>query len=322
MIKEDINNDINELYHSLNIPNCGLVYNYPGLECLNEDFPTSLKENNIIHICAYNINTLHKYPFLQYFLYKPYNDISFSFPTFIYKDDMDLLTKSMSVINVLCSSYYKDTIFKYKGFIKEEEDIYLFFDCSHMIIDTVKITEYNDLWLVIIDEIINYKCVCNYPIDDYIIDLFYNYEKLCYLTDNEESHYQMPIIGYSTCDINKIDFVATFGIPLENGILGNYYYFTDYINSFKPNYLKYGLVRCVIFKDKTKIIYDDNTNVVSEKINEWNNKWDLLFDSVLCITTESSNIKKNICVIKNYNQYFVLSVHVKNNLSSLSKKLI
>jgi hypothetical protein len=191
-----------------------------------------------------------------------------------------------------------------------------------MIIDTVKMSEYNDLWLVIIDEIINYKCVCNYPIDDYIIDLFYNYEKLCYLTDNEESHYQMPIIGYSTCDINKIDFVATFGIPLENGILGNYYYFTDYTNSFKPNYLKYGLVRCVIFKDKTKIIYDDNTNVVSEKINEWNNKWDLLFDSVLYITTDSSNIKKNICVIKNYNQYFVLSVHVKNNLSSLSKKLI
>lgn len=323
MIKEDINNDINELYHSLNIPNQGLMYHYPGLEYFDEEFPSFLKENDNIHICAYNVNTLHKYPFLQYFLYKPYNETSFSFPSFVYKNEMDLLTKAMSVINVLCSSYYKDTVFKYKGFIKEEEDVYLFFDCSHMIIDTVKMTEYNDLWLVIIDEIINYKSVCDYPIDDYIIDLFYNYEKLSYLTDSEVNHYQLPIIGYSTCDIKKMDFVATFGIQMENGILGNYYYFTDYENSLRPNYLKYGLIRCVIFPDKTKIIYDnDDTNDVTEKVTEWNNKWDLLFDSVLYITTEHSNSKKNTFIIKNYNQYFVLSVHVKTNLSSVSKKLI
>ena len=98
--------------------------------------------------------------------------------------------------------------------------------------------------------------MCDYPIDDNIVDLFYNYEKLSYLTDSEENHYQLPIIGYSTCDIKKIDFVATFGIQMENGILGNYYYFTDYENSLRPNYLKYGLIRCVIFPDKTKIIYD------------------------------------------------------------------
>ena len=227
MIEEDINKDVNELIHSLEIPN-RLSYNYPGLEYLNDEFPTILNENDIIHICAYNVNILNKYPFLQYFLYKPHNETSFSFPTFVYKNEMDLLTKSMSVINVMCLSYYKDTNFNYKGYIKEENDVYLFFDCSHMKIDTLKMTEYNDLWLVIIDEIINYKSVYGFSINEDDVKLFYNYENLSYLTNDEGDHYQLPIVGYSTCELKKIDFVATFGIQLKNDFLGNYYYFNVY----------------------------------------------------------------------------------------------
>ena len=79
MIEEDMNDEVNQLYHSLEIPNKGLSYNYPGLEHLNEDFPSQLQENSIVHICAYNVNILNKYPFIQYFLYKPYNENNFSF---------------------------------------------------------------------------------------------------------------------------------------------------------------------------------------------------------------------------------------------------
>jgi hypothetical protein len=225
---------------------------------------------------------------------------------------MNLLEKSMSIINILCSSYYKDTILKYKGFIKEKNNIYLFFDCSHMIIDTIKLTEYNDLWLVIIDEIINYKSVCGFPINENVFNLFYNYEKLTYLENKYKEHYQLPIIGYSTCELKKIDFVATFGIQINNGKLGNYYYFTDYENSIKNNYLKYGLIRCVIFTDKTKLIFDDNVNSIEKELTNWNDNLHLLFDSVIYIKS-TDNDREFLWVIKNYNQYSVLSVHIKSN---------
>jgi len=301
MIEEDINKDVNELFYSLEIPN-RLSYNYPGLEYLNDDFPTLLNEDDIIHICAYNVNVLNKYPFLQYFLYKPYNETSFSFPTFVYNNEIDLLTKSMSVINAMCLSYYKDTNFNYKGYIKEENNVYLFFDCSHMIIDTLKMSEYNDLWLVIIDEIINYKSVYGFPINEDDVELFYNYEKLSYLTDDENEHFQLPIVGYSKCDFKNIDFVATFGIQSKNDFLGNYYYFTDYENVVN-NITKCGIIRCVIFTDNIKIIYDD---IDSNEISKWNDRLSILFDSVYYT---NPSLKNNIWAVKNDNQYLVLSVH-------------
>jgi L-rhamnose mutarotase len=305
MIEEDINKNVNDLFYSLEIPK-KISYNYPGLEYLNDEFPTLLNENDIIHICAYNVNVLNKYPFLQYFLYKPHNETSFFFPSFLYKNEMDLLTKSMSVINAMCLSYYKDTFFNYKGYIKEDNCVYLFFDCSHMKIDTLKMTEYNDLWLVIIDEIINYKSVCGSPIDEIVVELFYTYEKFTYLTDDDDDHYQMPIIGYSTCDFKKIDFVATFGIQLKNDFLGNYYYFNVY-EDVVNNITKCGIIRCVIFTDNMKIIYDD---IDSNEITEWNDSLSLLFDSVYYT---NPSLKNNIWAVKNDNQYLVLSVHINNN---------
>jgi hypothetical protein len=303
MIEEDINKNVNELFYYLEIPKI-VSYNYPGLEYLNDEFPTLLNENDIIHICTYNVNVLNKYPFLQYFLYKPHNETSFYFPSFFYKNDMDLLTKSMSVINAMCFSYYKDTIFNYKGFIKEDNNLYLFFDCSHMKIDTLKMNEYNDLWLVIIDEIINYKSVCGSPIDENVVELFYNYEKLSYLTNDEGEHYQLPIVGYSTCELKKIDFVATFGIQLKNDFLGNYYYFNVY-EDVVNNVTKCGIIRCVIFTENMKIIYDND--YVSNEISEWNNNHlSLLFDSVYYT---NSSLKKNIWAVKNENQHNILSVH-------------
>lgn len=303
MIEEkDLNNDINELCHSLEIPKT-LSYNYPGLEYLDSDLSlllSQINENDTIHICAFNVNVLGKYPFIQYFLYKLYQEESFSFPYFLYKSDIDLLSKSMSIITAICASYYKDTVFNYKGFIKEVENVYLFFDCNHMMIDTLKMSEYNDVWLAVMDEIVNYKSLYGFPIDEDVTDLFYNYEKLAYLTDDEDSHYQCPIIGYSSCDVKKTDFVATFGIQIKNDFLGNCYYFTEYNNLLKQSTGLITFIRCIFFTDKMKIIFDETDN----QISEWNNNLSLLFDSVYVHN-------QNIWAVKNYNQFSVLSVHIK-----------
>jgi hypothetical protein len=308
--KQDINNDINQLYHSLEIPK-SMPYIYPGLEYLNTDFSTlfsEISENDNIHICAYNVNVLGKYPFLQYFLYKPPNEDSFSFPFFAYNNEVDLLTKAMSIITAICSSYYKDTVFNYKGYIKEVENIYLFFDCSHMIIDTLKMSKYNDVWLAVMDEIVNYKSVYGFPVDENVFELFYKYENLSFLTDEEDTHYQCPIIGYSTCEVKKMDFVATFGIQIKNDFLGNYFYFTDYETTLKNVKDSNAFIRCIFFTDKMKIIFDDE-NSVDKQITDWNNNLSLLFDSVYFV---SPSLKKNIWVVKNENQYNILSVNIKN----------
>jgi hypothetical protein len=317
MDHEDTNH-IEQLYNTLDIPINTKNFNYTGLEYLNEDLSSlvsKLNENNKIHICAYNINTISKYPFLQYFLYKPYsndNINNFSFPYFYYKDGIDLISKSMSIIHVLCSTFYKDTIFNFKGFLIENNDVYLFFDCSHMIIDTLHLTINNDLWLVIIDEIINHKNVYGFNIENNVSDLFIKYNKLSYLIDDENEHYPLPIIGYANCLYNQIDFVSTFGIYLNNGLFGNYYYFTDFINAQKHNNDKYGLVRCILFTDHLYIIYNNDDYIKEDIIKNWH----LLFDTLYIGNIElddASFTEGPIWIIKNYDQYHVISCHIVKN---------
>jgi hypothetical protein len=55
-----------------------------------------------------------------------------------------------------------------------------------------------------------------------------------------------------------------------------------------------------------KIIYENDSDSITEKVLDWNNNLSLLFDSVLYI-----GIKDMLWGIKNYNQYSVLSVHIK-----------
>jgi hypothetical protein len=336
-----VNNEIQELCQSLNIDNHKYYYN-----CNLQQHLSSFLENNDnlkCHICAYNINTTNKYPYLQYFLYKKYDTQTrhdFEFPSFIYKDEQDLITKSLTVIQILCKSFYKDTCFEFKGFLQEDDDIFMFFDCSHMVVDTLKMTESNDLWLVTMDEILNHQHVCGFKINEYITSFFHKNTELCYLTNEEGNHYCIPKIAYSNCENRQILFTSTFGIPVKNDIFGNFYYFTDYESAIKTNYEKFGLIRCLLFLGKTKIVnnLENDTSDISKqllennlddtylsdnyiqtkmmmKVTDWDSNWTLNYDSLFIgkVILDDGNIfdRGPLWVVQNYEQYCVLSINTQ-----------
>jgi len=355
-----LNNDVEHLYKSLNIFNT-LVYG--GLNYLEAELTTlfmDLKNNPInreIHICAYHLNISLHCPFIQYLLYKPHHTTNpennksssnfskydptkndFIFPHFLYKSEQDILMKSMTTIDVLCQSFYKETQYEYKGYLSDGNDIYMFFDCSHMKLDTLKMTRANDLWLVCMDEIINHRKVCEFNIHISVYDLFHKYENFTYLTDESGELYEMPIVAYKSCVINKLDFISTFGIStLPTGIFGNHYYFTEY-NSAIQKYDKdqnVGLIRCILFLGKMKVVLNllddttDSSDTINQLKNVYNNdklaqlklrisdydsNWCLSYNSIYVgqIELDDGSIMTDtpIWVVKKQHQYHIMSTHI------------
>jgi len=346
-----LNNEVEHLYKSLNICNTAT---YEGLTYLEiEMAPLFLKLNQTpeikreVHICAYNINISLQQPFIQYFLHKPYNlqedskfKSEFVFPHFQYKNEQDVLMKSMTTIEVLSTSFYKDTQFEFKGYLVDDTDIFMFFDCSHMIIDTLKMTKTNDLWLVTIDEIINHRKVCEFNIHSSVVDLFHKYDKLVYLMDDTGEHYELPIIAYTNCPTKRLDFISTFGTSTcPSGIFGNHYYFTDYFSAIQKfeNDQYIGLMRCILFLGKMKIVLNlnndsvDTSSVVIQnlatpeedisirarlkiRITDYDSKWTLSYDSIYVgqIELDDGSILTDgpLWVVKKQNQYHILSSHI------------
>ena len=334
-----LNNDIEEIYSSLNVSTDNIIYQ--GLSYLNTNIHTISQRidpsiDYQVHICAYHINSTLKIPFIQYFLYKPFfitdqyqDKYDCYFPRFQYKSTQDIYMKAINTIDILCNSYYKDTKFDFKGYFIDNSDIYIFFDCSHMKIDTLKMTKTNDLWLVTIDEIINHNKTCDFSIDTKVVELFHNYDKLSYLTMSNGEHYDMPIIAYCNCPTQKIDFISTFGIISQKSLFGNHLYFTDYQSATTKydcyNYV--GILRCIVFLGKIKIVrnlHDDpndqstlskNDSPLLNRITDYDSNWTLSYDSIFIgkVTLDDDSIftKGPLWSIKNdVSQYCILSSHV------------
>lgn len=339
-----LNRDIEEIYSSLDVSNEENkdTIIYQGLSYLNTNFHT-LTDNidssidYTVHICTYHINDSLQTPFLQYFLYKPFSttkDVYCSFPHFQYESSSDLYMKAINTIDVLCKCHYKETRFDFKGYFVDHSNIYIFFDCSHMKLDSLKMTNSNDLWLVTIDEIINYNKVCDFSIDPNIVELFHQYDKLSYLTMNHGGHYDMPIIAYSACPVKKIDFISTFGIISEKGIFGNHLYFTDY-HSAKTKYENdqyVGIIRCIVFLGRMKMVRnlpDDpmDQSTLSKKdsplfnrITDYDSTWSQLYDSIFIgkVALDDTSIFTSgpLWTIKNdASQYCILSSHISKVLA-------
>ena len=238
-----------------------------------------------IHICSYYINTKGKSPFLQYFLYKEKRENntgeSFTFPTFKYDPYTNVIAKVITIMEMLCMSYYKGSNYIYKGFKIYKNDIYIFFDCSQLDIESVRLDRNNDLWLVLIDEIINKGYVCNYKITDTVIDFFYNNNELIFLRDLNYEIYETPTVLYASCPERRLHFCSVFGISSfsdELNLFGNYYYFTDFKNIFKQTRMdksgpgsgsgseekETGIIRLAVFLGKLKMVNNVSSNPVDE----------------------------------------------------------
>lgn len=270
-------------------------YTYAGLELLTTDLHELLSstiynnENLIINICSYHVNLEGKHPFLQFFLLK--NDKEeFIFPSFKYTNHLNVITKSLAVMNIVCRSYYKINNSEFKGGYRNGQNLYLFFDCSILMIESVRLTKINDLWLILIDEIVNSGSVLNYKISEGVVDFFKNNPEFLYLKntnydfgfdycdDDNRKFIETPVVVYNNCPKKKLNFISTFGIShsTSTALFGPYYYFTNYDMAIK-NTTNEGIIRSAIFLGNMKVVLNkssdpvDDSEITNNIINSYNN---------------------------------------------------
>ena len=166
----------------------------------------------------------------------------------------------------------------------------MFFDCSEYNILTHNLNKQNDIWLTLVDEIINYKMVCQFKIDDKVNHFFLNNPHFIKIEQNEFTYYESPIVAYIGCNIKKRDFISTFGQILANDGL---YHFTGFEKVFIDNNNKRsGLIRFAIFLGNMAIC--SNIKEVD---------WDI-YDSIYLDGT---------WILKDYNKQIVLTSHLREN---------
>jgi hypothetical protein len=270
------NNELNSIY-----------YNYPIKNILVKDFDSFIDAGDYsqIFLCIYNINTIGKYPFLQYLLSNNgLNCLGLPvLPIFSSFNKNNLISYSKVFLSgILQLADFEDfsTKIVFDGFYEYSNNLYIFFDISKFEININDTYSQHPIRFALTDEIINHRNICNIQINDDTIMFFLKNKSINYIYDEKNEPYETPVVGYvgkSTSE--KLNFVLTFGESAKNksAILGPYYYFTDFYNAirqggwsknYKPEYmydklitdtengryLKGGIVRFALFGGKTKYI--------------------------------------------------------------------
>jgi len=261
---EDVNNLLESTFvtkESNPNPN-NKSYYYQAMDCLNSDITTInnyCTDGTRIHLCMYNVNTSAKHPFLEFYLIKNRHDDFYpdilSFPSFFYYNEMntDISTESQKIFKML---FMETANVKFNGYLLEEtnnlSDLYLFYECKNAGEEATYPTPTTDnsigcgemyrndiVWKVVVDEIVNSRLVCNFPIDDIVTYFFLKNPHFMFLHkyNNKDNNiiYESPTAVYHGVNESMLYFKYIFGVPKTNydDIMGPFYYFTNYKNAVK-----------------------------------------------------------------------------------------
>ena len=332
-----------------------IEYLIPKISQLNQNLSTFLLENHErllgqdIKICAYHVNKYNKTrPFLQFFLFKNnmFNGDNFKMVQFKYESSLEVISKSLMIMEVLSKSYYCKSDYVYKGFEYDGKSVYLYFDCSSFKLSTLGLSRNNDLWLVLMDEIQNHGSICGFKVDDSVRNYFIsNSDMLCVL--NEKGRvYESPIVAYTGCNRRMFDFQSFFGAGCggETAMLGNYQYFSDYANAVRKAGWNEdasigGIVRYAIFPGNMKVKMNNEddpvdgsietfelmkemdtnskeykTNMLQMRLNDRGGSWTINYDSVYIgkVELDDGSYFEDypLWAVKDYEQQIVLSSHL------------
>jgi len=263
LIQSDKENDGSMLFHFRPAP----TYVYPGLQLLEkEEEPSLFYKGDTIHIYGYFINQSGQYPFLQICLSKkprnPYEDASLVLPYFGYGGDISVMEYSSLIVDRITASY-KVTSGKpeYQGFLRNDNNVYLFYDFTSCNIAIHELSEYHDLFFVTIDEIVHHGEMCKHQVDVTAIDFFTKQPECMYLQDIDGKTIECPTIVYQSTSREKMDFMLYFGN--SSRICEEYsslplFYFTTYDEALQKNTKT--LVRFVLFLGDMHIFVDKETS--------------------------------------------------------------
>jgi len=334
-------------------------YNYKGKSRLTLYNKKELFEYNDINICAYMVNNEKKYPFQQFLLKKSIMDFGLTFPMLqifnnLKKNELVEYTK-VCLFGLLGLDNYE--LFNYSiqfdGFYEYNNSLYLFFDLTKNNLQFCPTYSNSLLWLALIDEIVNHKNICNIQINEIITQLFRENQDLCFLIDENNENYDLPIISYNAHPEKQLNYTYIFGQLKDTKykILGPHYYFKDYYNAYEEagslikDNSKMGIVRFAIFIGNVKYIenypndpvdeseikkqrlqdqnLDQNIERLTMRITDHDGKWADNYDSVYLGNLELDDgnlLNKQLVVVKEYEQQMPLSYHLINKIPLKAKK--
>ena len=328
-------------------------YNYKAKRNLQLELPEDLNAYENIYICAYDVNNAAKYPFQRFLLVNDIFSDTLVFPQVkifkgISSQEMINFAK-VNLFTILLEDNFEkfDENLEYNGYfskVDDDNDLYLIFDitkCNVQLNDIEK--NINTVWLALLDEILNHKHLCNMIIHYKLANFFTLNEDFCFLLDENNRSYEIPVVGYVGKPESKLNFTYTFGQTMDNktGVLGPFYYFSNYLNAFddavKFNDGKQGLVRFALFLGNTKYIENqqndniDDSEIMSQRLeddtldqtHEWltmritdhDGKWSESYNSAYLGYIELDNgtfLNRPTIVLKEYNQQMPLSYHYVN----------
>lgn len=322
-------------------------YNYIGKSHLSLDYKREITNYNDVNIVSYKVNNNSMYPLIQFLFGKSEFTSELSFPKIpIFKNfnDTELIdyTKVCLFGFLMLENYetFNETII-FDGFYEYKNSLYLFFDITKLNIQLYDIYKNSFLWFGLIDEIINYRHICNIEINENVTQMFKDNQDFCFLLDENNSVYELPVVCFTSKPEKKLNYTYIFGETKgnKNDLLGPYYYFTDYFNAFEDaskfeECSKQGIVRFAIFTGNVKYIenclndpiddseikkqrlqdpiIDQKLERMTMRITDYDGKWANNYDSVYLGNLELDDgtfLNKHSIVVREYQQQIPLSYH-------------
>jgi hypothetical protein len=328
-----------------------LTYTFSGKQWLSSSPPSCV--NRKVYLCMYDVHKEGKFPFQRYLLSSLNGRLLFPH---IWSSNNDPLEEIAAHIQTIIKDKNNEKDIQYEGFYEYENELYCFIDITLCGL-YMQLDEYfssSRQWFVLMDEILNQNKVCNIAIEPRVTDFFLYNEDFCFLLDAEQKQYELPIVGYVTKPVAKMNFTQVFGQTKSMDIYGSYYYFTDYWSCFEKDIKKElkdplekeGIVRFALFLGNTRYVENlesdplDNSFVKKKKlmeeikagatdgfehktmrITDYDGKWAETYDSLFLgnlILNNAELLKNWMIVIKDYSQQIPLSIHLIKCLEDYS----
>ena len=317
------------------------AYHYKIADVVENDLSIlNVIKGDRINLCIYKVNNQSINPFLQYLLYKypdentEYSDLLL-FPFFKVTSSENIIKECLDKANNIFDNVQFKTPIQIRGYIENRNGVSIFMEVKIVEDELSYFKRESKLWWVLMDEIINSRHVCNFPIHISVFDIFYDNAPLMYLFDKEENTYETPIASYYGDYYKMIAFIAVFGLKKASvyAPLGPFYYFGTYENAirgagwtmdYKPleiddetltdnnmgRFTKGGIVRFAVFLGRMKALlnhpYDeeDDSDFTREKINVPENDKRVVEDSnFIKLSLKLRDVDGNW--VKNYDSVYV-----------------
>lgn len=215
-------------------------YKYPIEYNATDEQVNSIPVNTKIYICPFRINNYGYRPFIQYCFYK--------YP----KSENQMVNDLMILMYIRYKGSSKTPIQQtnefirhtfgvekgHSGAIQYNGNYYLFYDFSDFekeSIEQLEKSRSDTWWWCLLDEIINYSRVINFPVFEEHRKLFLENPSLLFLYNRENQKIETPVVGYHGTYYDYKILILTQGLRKSTlyAMMGPYYYFGTFRKSVR-----------------------------------------------------------------------------------------